>query len=240
MKEKLKTILFMIVVSAVFTGLVSGVYSLTRPRIKRNERLALNRAIISSYAPELLAAGADGAVVESVYNDYIRETEMTFSPPARKQQPGASLEEYPVYEGLNDAGEVEAYIFNVRGRGLWGDIRAYMAVSPDLEEVVGISFYLHSETPGLGAEITKEWFLSAFEGRPIPDEPGDDGLYLAFSVPRDDEIPEDAPRVHAITGATGTTNSVEKMVNEDLGAFLKAMRDNAGQTSGSPEPEEST
>jgi Na+-transporting NADH:ubiquinone oxidoreductase subunit C len=240
MKEKLKTILFMIVVSAVFTGLVSGVYSITRPRIRANERLALNRAIINAYAPELLPAGASGEMVESVFEEYIRETGVTFSPPESKELPGASREEYSVYEGLDESGSVLAYIFEIRGRGLWGDIRGYLAVSPDLAEIAGISFYLHSETPGLGAEITKEWFLSAFEGRPIPDEPGDDGLYLAFSVPRDEDIPEDAPKVHAITGATGTTNSVEKMVNEDLGAFLKAMRDKAGKTSGSPEPEEST
>jgi Na+-transporting NADH:ubiquinone oxidoreductase subunit C len=227
MKEKLKTILFMIVVSAVFTGLVSGVYSITRPRIRANERLALNRAIINAYAPELLPAGASGEMVESVFEEYIRETGVTFSPPESKELPGASREEYSVYEGLDESGSVLAYIFEIRGRGLWGDIRGYLAVSPDLAEIAGISFYLHSETPGLGAEMTKEWFREAFVGTKIPEEPGPDGRYIDF-VPRDRELGDND--VHAITGATGTTNALRTFVNQDLEVFLQAMENRTDTT----------
>jgi Na+-transporting NADH:ubiquinone oxidoreductase subunit NqrC len=227
MNEKLRTILFMIAVSAVFTGLVSGVYIFTRPRIRANARLALNRAIINAYDPDRLPKGAGGAQVEEAFEQYVRETDITWSPAESRELPGASREEYPVYEGLDESGRLAAYIFEIRGRGLWGDIRGFLSVSPDLQQIVGISFYMHSETPGLGAEMTKEWFRQAFVGTRIPAEPGPEGRYIDF-VPRDSELGDND--VHAITGATGTTNALRTFVNQDLDAFLRVMEKETDKT----------
>jgi Na+-transporting NADH:ubiquinone oxidoreductase subunit C len=43
----------------------------------------------------------------------------------------------------------------------------YLALEADATTVRGITFYKHGETPGLGGEIEKEWFLGNFKGKKI-------------------------------------------------------------------------
>ena len=47
----------------------------------------------------------------------------------------------------------EGYIIPVSGFGLWDYIYGYIAIKPDGDEVIGISWYEQKETPGLGANI---------------------------------------------------------------------------------------
>ena len=58
-----------------------------------------------------------------------------------------------------------AIIIPVSGKGLWATLYGYFAVDlTNYSTVKGITFYQHGETPGLGAEITKDWFKSSFIG----------------------------------------------------------------------------
>ena len=41
------------------------------------------------------------------------------------------------------------------------------SIESDLETVAGISFYKHTETAGLGAEIEKKWFQDQFAGKKL-------------------------------------------------------------------------
>jgi Na+-transporting NADH:ubiquinone oxidoreductase subunit C len=41
----------------------------------------------------------------------------------------------------------------------------FMAIEADLNTVKGLTFYAHGETPGLGAEIEKDWFQDNFVGK---------------------------------------------------------------------------
>ena len=59
----------------------------------------------------------------------------------------------------------EAYIIPITGKGLWSTLYGYFAIDNDLNTVKGITFYKHGETPGLGAEIEKEWFQKNFIGK---------------------------------------------------------------------------
>ena len=58
-----------------------------------------------------------------------------------------------------------AYVYPIEGLGLWGPVHGYLAVSPDGREVVGVAFYEHEETPGLGGEISRPWFQNNFVGK---------------------------------------------------------------------------
>jgi Na+-transporting NADH:ubiquinone oxidoreductase subunit C len=48
---------------------------------------------------------------------------------------------------------LNAVILPVRGYGLWGTMKGYLALEPDLKTVIGLEFFDHKETPGLGGEI---------------------------------------------------------------------------------------
>jgi Na+-transporting NADH:ubiquinone oxidoreductase subunit C len=91
-----------------------------------------------------------------------------------------------------------------------------MAVEPQLERVIGVAFYRHSETPGLGGRITEDWFKGQFAGKRLPPR-GKEGRYFSF-------VPAGTARgegdLDAITGATGTSRGVERLVNENVKDYL--------------------
>ncbi len=66
-------------------------------------------------------------------------------------------------------GKVVAYAYPIVGQGLWSTLYGYLALDPDATTVRGITFYKHGETPGLGAEIERDWFQDNFVGKTIYD-----------------------------------------------------------------------
>ena len=59
-------------------------------------------------------------------------------------------------------------IIPISGKGLWSSLFGYFAIDANnLSTVKGIAFYAHGETPGLGAEISSEWFQLSFVGKEI-------------------------------------------------------------------------
>jgi Na+-transporting NADH:ubiquinone oxidoreductase subunit C len=68
-----------------------------------------------------------------------------------------------------EGGKVIAYAYPIIGQGLWSTLYGYLAIDADGSTVRGITFYKHGETPGLGAEIEKDWFQNDFVGKTIFD-----------------------------------------------------------------------
>ena len=75
-----------------------------------------------------------------------------------------------IYEILPNSNEGEkpiGYVIPVNGFGLWGAIYGYLALKPDGDTVIGISWYDQIETPGLGANIAEASWQSNFPGKKI-------------------------------------------------------------------------
>ena len=98
------------------------------------------------------------------------------------------------------------------GKGLWGPIWGYAVVSEDGQTLKGVSFDHKSETPGLGAKITDEAFLSSFKGKKLYDK---DGNFVSVRVLKPGTASEIAEenRVDAISGATLTSRGVDEMLS---------------------------
>ncbi|MHC4591817.1 MAG: FMN-binding protein, partial [Planctomycetota bacterium] len=126
-----------------------------------------------------------------------------------------------VLAGYSESGDLVGHVFPVSGRGFWDTIKGYMALSPDQAAVRGLAFYQQNETPGLGAEITRPWFEEQFRGKELPPVQPADGLYVRLLPPGSELGSHD---VHAVTGATGTSQAVQRIVNQDLAAFFEAVR----------------
>ena len=56
----------------------------------------------------------------------------------------------------------EKYIIPLRGTGLWGPIWGYISLDNDMNTVYGAVFDHKAETPGLGAEINRDFFEKPF------------------------------------------------------------------------------
>ena len=116
-----------------------------------------------------------------------------------------------VYIMKSESGEVEKYVFPVRGYGLWSMMKGYLAVEPDLQTIAGLTFYEHAETPGLGGEIKSAKFKSQWPGKKIYGEDGDVGVQVVKAAP------DDQYSIDALTGATITSNGVSNMMKYWLG-----------------------
>ena len=138
------------------------------------------------------------------------------------------IERLPVYLKVIDD-ELQGVALPVAGKGLWSTLFGYIALAPDLDTVLGIQFYKHGETPGLGGEVEKEWFTNNFIGKKIRNV---DGEIIGIKVLKGkvDYSKEDAiHQVDGISGATVTSNGVTIFLKDDLKryeAYLNKIREN--------------
>jgi Na+-transporting NADH:ubiquinone oxidoreductase subunit C len=123
------------------------------------------------------------------------------------EQVSAELNLYR-YVPPKDSGNEEAVAVAFEGPGLWGPIKGFLALAPDMRSIRGITFYEHEETPGLGGEIASAQFREQFKGKQIMDEAGNAGIIIRG---RGDESAVN--EVDAITGATMTCDKVQQMLD---------------------------
>ncbi|MBN2683314.1 MAG: NADH:ubiquinone reductase (Na(+)-transporting) subunit C [Bacteroidales bacterium] len=100
-------------------------------------------------------------------------------------------------------------IVPVIGKGLWGPIWGYVSFENDFNTIHGVSFDHKSETPGLGAEINTQWFMSPFKGKKIFDE---SGKFVSITVVKGGADPNSLHQVDGISGGTITSKALEKML----------------------------
>jgi Na+-transporting NADH:ubiquinone oxidoreductase subunit C len=107
------------------------------------------------------------------------------------------------------------YIIPLRGSGLWDAIWGYIALKDDFNTIEGVSFDHKAETPGLGAEITKPFFVESFKDEKIFDKSGNlVGIQVAKG--NNNKTDKEDNRVDAISGATITGDGVTNMIVERL------------------------
>lgn len=96
--------------------------------------------------------------------------------------------------------------FEFYGPGLWGPISGIASINADLKTIKTIKILHQEETPGLGARIAEYAFLKQFMGKEF--------------LPKLLFMPEGKAQakneVDAITGATGSSRALEKLLNETL------------------------
>ena len=166
------TFVFAIIVCVVCGVLLSAVSEGFRKQQELNLVLDVKKNILkavglkdpippSAKSDEILKI-YDGKIEEVVIND-LGEIVSGKKPSDIKEKDKAV---YPLYIYKED-GKVVAYAFPIIGQGLWSTLYGYLALESDVITVRGITFYKHGETPGLGAEIEKDWFQNNFKGKKI-------------------------------------------------------------------------
>jgi len=202
MKRRLYSIAFMFVLTFFFAAVVSAVKVHNEERIQTNQQVKLQRIILKVL----------GVPVEEKAPN--REVIQAFE---RRVKP-IEAKGHTLYVGYSEDGRsITGYAFPVGGAGFWGPVYGMVSVDPQASRLLGIAFYRHSETPGLGARITEPWFTKQFAGLPLFPVEGDKKIfYLKPAGPG-----KGPNELDAITGATGTSRAVEAFVNRDLDRFLR-------------------
>ncbi|MFW6134034.1 MAG: FMN-binding protein [Elusimicrobiota bacterium] len=100
-----------------------------------------------------------------------------------------------IYKGMKK-GEVKGYAVISQGMGFQGNIKLMIGMGPQIDTVTGVEILESVETPGLGDRIKTKDFLSQFRKKDIP---------------KSGEI-----KVDAITGATVSSEAVQRIVNKGI------------------------
>ena len=191
-----RTLLVATLLCVVCSVLVSTAAVVLRPRQDRNRELDIQKNIL--LAADLLPMGAEASP-----QDVARAFE-------RIEPRGAA------YLVRAPGGEIEKVILPVEGRGLWSTLYGFLALRGDARTVVGIRFYQHGETPGLGGEIDNPRWQASWVGKRIVDEQGQPVLRV-LKAAVDPGNPEAYRQIDGLSGATITSRGVENLVNHWLG-----------------------
>lgn len=179
MNETLKLGLILFIITAVSASVLAVSNNITAPKIAEADRIADQKAKV-----EILPQGEDfRPLSEEKFNEI------------KKEYPSV-LEIFEAYKGENLVG----YTIKNVSKGYGGDIEIMTGISID-GTITGIKILNHSETPGLGANATRSYFLDSFKNKSVDRE--------LVSV----KNPENDNKVQALTSATITTNAVLDGVN---------------------------
>lgn len=189
-------ILFMTLLTAVYIAVLAGINYATAETIAFNQESELQQKIL--YIFDILPDEGSQQEIERIFNEQIKEKQW------------GELEGYVLLEGNAEV----AYAVPISGPGLWGTITGYIGLNKDYTEIIGIEFVTQSETPGLGGRIGEDSYKQQFRG-----------IYISNAS---DEFiissPQPGSNVDAIAGATQTSMSVVKLINEDIKLFLQEVK----------------
>lgn len=121
----------------------------------------------------------------------------------------------PVYL-VRKSDSIAFIILPVHGRGFTSTLYGYLGVDVVKKTVIGLNFYEHKETPGLGARVGDQEWLTQWRGKLIWDSEGK----LKIGVVRGKVLPgtpDSVYQVDGISGATWTSRSVHNLVRFWLG-----------------------
>jgi Na+-transporting NADH:ubiquinone oxidoreductase subunit C len=216
MSDRLKTIVFALVMCSVISILLTAASTGLQRFQEENIILDRQKNILKSVGLIEAEKKYSADAIEKLYGDSIRAL---WADPSGQiiDKPVSGEQDLPIYIYKKDDA-VKAYILPINSRGLWGRIMGYLAIQDDGSTISGFTVYKHSETPGLGGEIEKNWFQKNFIGKRIVDQAGD---FVSISVARGkvaDRIPKDRQPnyVDGISGATLTGKYLTAGVKEIL------------------------
>lgn len=186
---------YMFVITVVPTAILLGLSEGTRERVKRNERLAFERAVLQALEPTL-PRKMRNAEVHELFVARVETNLVGGAYPYKKDD------------------KIVAYALPIEGQGFWAPIKGVIAINADLRTVRGISFYEQSETPGLGAEIAQDWFRLQFTNVVL--ETAEPVLPFRYAGGKG--------KVDAVTGGTQTSTRLERFLNARLAGWLQRMQ----------------
>lgn len=141
--------LYMFLLTLFFTAIVSVTKVVNEERINNNQQSKLQRVIL-----RVLQVPVQGDMrvedLQVLYKKRVRVTEL------------AGRTVYTAFE--QNGVTVSGHATTLNGPGFWGPVYAMVGVDGGVTKIIGIEFYKHQETPGLGARISESWFEEQFIG----------------------------------------------------------------------------
>ncbi|MCB9719597.1 MAG: NADH:ubiquinone reductase (Na(+)-transporting) subunit C [Candidatus Omnitrophica bacterium] len=220
----LATYRFALIICVVCSFFLALVSEGLRPQKEKNAALDVKKNILKAVnLKQPLGKKTTAKEIEETYSRVIEEKVIDPTGNVVEGKTPADIKEgealYPLYV-YKEGQQVISYAFPIIGKGLWSTLYGYLALEPNAMTVRGITYYKHGETPGLGAEIEKDWFQNNFKGKSIWDMK-DQELWpvsvLKGKVADQINDPNKAKHyVDGISGATMTSKGVTEMIDREV------------------------
>lgn len=143
-------------------------------------------------------------------------TASTYIPPTDDIASISRKEKYSKVFLVKNGDQIEKVILPIRGYGLWSTLKGFIALESDLNTVIGLGYYEHGETPGLGGEVDNPKWKAIWNGKEVYGEDGDVQLSVVKGTV-DASTPNAEHKVDGLSGATLTSNGVDYMIKFWLG-----------------------
>ncbi len=230
------TFIFAIIMVTVIAGLLAFTATSLKPLQDKNVKAEKMQNILGTIG--VTDVSRDNA--EEEFNKYIKQqlalkadgtvdTEVNAFTLSLKKEVKKSTEDqrFPLYVAEKDGKTF--YVVPLYGAGLWDAIWGYVALDSDKNTILGANFGHKGETPGLGAEITTDWFQAQFKGKTLLKD-GATGFtadnFVSVKAIKGGAQSGDAHGVDAISGGTITSDGVSKMIEERLARYLPYFKNN--------------
>lgn len=130
-----------------------------------------------------------------------------------------------IYLVKGDDGKVKTIVLPIIGSGLWDLMSGFVGLAPDLNTVQSVVYSELKETPGLGAEVLNPRWKALWPGKKMFDAQNN----VAIKIVKGGAKADDVNGVDALSGATLTSNGVERTLHfwlgeEGYGPFITQFR----------------
>jgi Na+-transporting NADH:ubiquinone oxidoreductase subunit C len=243
-----------LVVSFCCAVLVAGTAIWLRPQYEMNQELNRQKNVLA--AAGLLTPGisvqqlfqqVEPRVVDLTTGRYVPDVDPAAVTAGRaRRDPESSMAipgdldiafigerpRYAVVYHVHEAGSLRAVILPVYGYGLWSTMYGYIALEGDANTVIGLRFYEHGETPGLGAQIDDSRWQGLWRGKKIYGRSKKTLIEVVKGrVATEGNVLADH-QVDGITGATLTGDGVTRLLRywlgeQGFGPYLQGIQENA-------------
>jgi Na+-transporting NADH:ubiquinone oxidoreductase subunit C len=212
-------IVFMLIMVIIFAGILSVMYRMSEPKIEAYQVETYQKRILSTVAKKI--AEAEGSSVDDVMSQYPD----TFTKHVR-QIDNPQFERSAFRAVVGDS--TVAYCFEIGGKGLWGTMQALISTDTEFRTILDFTIVNQMETPGLGARIEEDWFLAQFRDRLFVVNPeSNEDVTMKYEFIAETQSPENEAQLRRVTGATITSDSVIKMLRDEINYIYNFVRKNS-------------
>ncbi len=113
---------------------------------------------------------------------------------------------------VKDGDKLKTLILPIHGKGLWSTLYGFMALEGDLNTVVGLGFYEHAETPGLGGEVDNPRWKGQWPGKQVYGDNVENAAIALIKGTVDPNSKDAAHQIDGLAGATLTSVGVSNLV----------------------------
>ncbi len=202
MKSNLSTLLYAATLGTVCALLLTASAEFTRPYQDANQRAEEIRKVLSTLSVPI-EEGASAMALLKVFKESVRLEQ-------RDER------DIYTYASPDAPDQILATAVQFFGAGLWGPVKGFIALEPDMQTIRGMTVVEQEETPGLGGEIATDEFCNQFVGKAAKNASGRVGIAISGTGGQLDDT-----QVNAITGATITCDKLQAMINEALAVILE-------------------